>query len=59
MEPHITGGPELLLGSPDRMAAKAEALGLLLLESLSPEEEATASYVNLTVPENPALGPVP
>lgn len=56
VEGRITDGPELLLGSPERMPAKAEALGLLL-ESLSPEEEAAASYIDLTVPENPALGP--
>ena len=49
-------GPELRLGAPERMQAKAEALGLLL-DSLSPEEESTASYIDLSVPENPALGP--
>ena len=42
-------------GGPERMDAKAQALGLLLA-SLSAEEEATASYIDLTVPENPALG---
>jgi len=52
----LTAGPELLLGSPERMAAKARALGLLLA-NLSAEEESTASYIDLSTPENPALGP--
>lgn len=52
----ITNGPELRLGAPERMAAKARSLALLLA-SLSPEEEAAASYIDLSVPENPALGP--
>jgi cell division septal protein FtsQ len=52
----ITDGPELRLGAPERMGAKARSLGLLLA-NLSPEEEAAASYIDLSVPENPALGP--
>lgn len=52
----LTSGPELRLGSTDRMAAKAAALGLMLA-NLSAEEEAGAAYIDLTVPENPALGP--
>ena len=52
----LTAGPELRLGAPERMEAKAQALGLLLA-SLSAREESTASYIDLTVPENPALGP--
>lgn len=53
----LTGGPELRLGAPERMPAKAQSLGLLLA-ALSAEEESTASYIDLTIPENPALGPV-
>lgn len=53
----LTSGPELRLGAPERMEAKAQALGLLL-RSLSADEESTASYIDLTIPENPALGPV-
>ncbi len=52
----VTDGPDLRLGAPERMAAKARSLALLLA-SLSPEEEASASYIDLSVPENPALGP--
>lgn len=52
----LTNGPELRLGAPARMEAKARALGLVL-ESLSPEEEAATPYITLVAPENPALGP--
>ncbi len=52
----ITDGPELHLGTPTRMAAKARSLALLL-GSLSPQEEAAAAYIDLSVPENPAVGP--
>lgn len=52
----LTAGPELHLGTADRIVAKAHALDLLLA-NLSAEEEATASYFDLSVPENPALGP--
>ncbi|WP_217913042.1 cell division protein FtsQ/DivIB [Miltoncostaea marina] len=51
----LDGGPELRLGSPERMEAKAVALGLVL-KSLSPEEEAAADYITLVTPENPAVG---
>lgn len=51
----VTAGPELRLGAPVRLSAKARALGLLLA-NLSPEEEAGASYIDLSVPERPALG---
>ena len=40
----------------ERLAAKARALGLVLAD-VSAEEEAAASYIDLTVPERPALGP--
>ena len=52
----LTNGPELLLGAPERMEAKARSLSLLLA-SLSAEEESTAAYIDLAIPENPALGP--
>jgi hypothetical protein len=56
MTGRLTGGPELHLGSTDRPAAKAIALGLLLAH-LSPEDEQTAPYIDLSFPERPALGP--
>ena len=46
MTGRITDGPELRLGAPERMAAKARSLALLLA-SLSPEEEPAASYIDL------------
>lgn len=52
----LTNGPELLLGAPERMEAKARSLSLLLA-SLSADEESTAAYIDLAIPENPALGP--
>lgn len=51
----LDGGPELRLGPPERMEAKAVALGLVL-KSLSPDEEAAATYITLVAPENPAVG---
>lgn len=51
----LEGGPELRLGRPVRLAAKATALGLVL-SALSSEEAADAAYIDLTVPEHPAVG---
>ena len=51
----LDGGPELRLGRPVRLVAKATALGLVL-EALNPEEAAAATYVDLSVPEHPAVG---
>jgi cell division protein FtsQ len=51
----LDGGPQLRLGAPERLAAKATALGLVLAR-LTPEEERAASYVELSVPERPAVG---
>lgn len=52
----LRGGPPLRLGPPERLAAKASALALVLSE-LTVEEERAASYIDLTFPERPALGP--
>ena len=52
----LTSGPDLRLGTGERMAAKAKALGLVLAD-VSAEEEASATYIDLTAPERPALGP--
>ncbi len=51
----LTGGPDLRLGSGERMAAKAAALGLVLAD-LSAEDEQSASYIDLSSPERPAVG---
>ncbi|MGE0027928.1 MAG: cell division protein FtsQ/DivIB [Thermoleophilia bacterium] len=54
----LTGGPELRLGSGERMAAKAAALGLVLAD-LSAEDEGSAAYIDLSSPERPAVGTAP
>jgi cell division protein FtsQ len=51
----LTGGPDLRLGSGERMAAKAAALGLVLAD-LSAEDEQAAAYIDLSSPERPAVG---
>jgi cell division septal protein FtsQ len=51
----LVDGPELRLGGPGRMVAKATALGLVL-NQLSAEDEAAAEYIDLTLPERPAVG---
>lgn len=51
----LSGGPALRLGRAERMEAKARALRLMLAD-VPPSELAGASYVDLSVPENPALG---
>jgi cell division septal protein FtsQ len=51
----LTGGPELRLGSGERMAAKAAALALVLAD-LSAEDEESAAYIDLSSPERPAVG---
>lgn len=48
-------GAELRLGAPERLSAKAVALGLVI-GALTPEELAAATYIDLTVPEHPAVG---
>lgn len=52
----LDGGPRLRLGPPERLAAKASALALVL-EDLTQADEQGASYIDLTFPERPALGP--
>jgi cell division protein FtsQ len=51
----LTGGPDLRLGSGERMAAKAAALALVL-DDLSAEDEEAAAYIDLSSPERPAVG---
>lgn len=51
----LDGGPDLRLGPPERLEAKATALALVL-ESLSAAELRDAGYIDLTFPERPALG---
>jgi hypothetical protein len=51
----LTGGPDLRLGSGERMAAKAAALALVLAD-LSVEDEQAAAYIDLSSPERPAAG---
>jgi cell division protein FtsQ len=51
----LTDGPDLRLGTGERMAAKAAALGLVLA-SVGAEDERAASYIDLSAPERPALG---
>ena len=51
----LVGGPALRLGRAERMEAKARALRLMLAD-VPPSELADAAYIDLSVPENPALG---
>ncbi|MGD9571791.1 MAG: cell division protein FtsQ/DivIB [Thermoleophilia bacterium] len=51
----LTGGPPLRLGPPERLAAKASAL-TLVLSSVSVADQGSATYIDLTFPERPALG---
>lgn len=51
----LEGGPELRLGKPERLPAKATALAMVL-DALSTEDRAAATYVDLSVPEHPAVG---
>lgn len=51
----LAGGPPLRLGQAERMAAKAKALKLMLAD-IPARELAAARYIDLSVPENPALG---
>lgn len=53
----LVDGPELRLGGPTRMVAKAVALRVVL-NQLSSEDEAAAEYIDLTLPERPAVGGV-
>ncbi|HMM48909.1 MAG TPA: FtsQ-type POTRA domain-containing protein [Miltoncostaeaceae bacterium] len=51
----VVDGPQLRLGHPTRLAAKATA-ALLVLSALSADERARADYIDLSVPEHPAVG---
>ncbi len=51
----LTDGPPLRLGPPERLAAKASALALVL-SSVSAADQQAATYIDLTFPERPALG---
>jgi cell division protein FtsQ len=48
-------GPELRLGRPDRMVAKALALQVVL-DQIPAEDEEAATYIDLSLPERPAVG---
>jgi cell division protein FtsQ len=48
-------GPELRLGRPDRMVAKALALQVVL-DQIPAEDEEAATYLDLSLPERPAVG---
>ena len=51
----IDGGPALRLGRPEHLAAKARALGLVLAQ-VPAEDLAAATYIDLRVPQRPAIG---
>ena len=51
----LVDGPELRLGATDRMVAKARALALVL-RGVPVKERRSGTYIDLSVPENPALG---
>lgn len=51
----LVDGPKLRLGAPERLAAKAAALQVVL-NQLGPDEERAATYIDLSVPERPAVG---
>jgi cell division septal protein FtsQ len=51
----LEDGPEVRLGRPVRLRAKATALALVL-SALSAEDRARAAYVDVSVPEHPAVG---
>ena len=51
----IDGGPALRLGRPEHLAAKARALGLVLAQ-VPAEDLQSATYIDLRVPQRPAIG---
>lgn len=51
----LVDGPELRLGAPVRMVAKARALALML-KGVPVAQRGSGTYIDLSVPENPALG---
>jgi len=54
----LAGGPELRLGTPDDLALKARALQALL-RTVNPKDQRASAYVDLSVPDRPALGGLP
>lgn len=48
-------GPRLMVGRPERLTAKAAALSAVV-HYLSPEDQRAATYIDLSVPERPAVG---
>ncbi len=50
----LEAGPRLRLGPPERLPAKARSLAAVL-NHLPPETERAATYLDLSVPERPAL----
>jgi cell division protein FtsQ len=51
----LEDGPELRLGRPERMVAKALALQVVL-DQIPAEDEEAATYLDLSLPERPAVG---
>jgi cell division septal protein FtsQ len=54
----LAGGPELRLGPPEGLALKAKAL-TAVLGHLSADQERSARYLDVSVPDRPALGGTP
>jgi cell division protein FtsQ len=54
----LTGGPELRLGTPEDLPLKARALRALV-QAIGPKEERASAYVDLSVPDRPAVGGLP
>lgn len=51
----LANGPELRLGTPTELRAKALAIEAVLIDA-SAEEERQASYLDVSVPDHPAMG---
>ncbi|MFN8122575.1 MAG: FtsQ-type POTRA domain-containing protein [Thermoleophilia bacterium] len=51
----LVNGPELRLGTPTQLRAKALAIEAVLTDA-SAEEERKATYLDVTVPDHPAMG---
>jgi len=55
LEGRLTGSGALIVGRPERPVARAAALASVL-NNLSDEDQAAARYIDLSVPERPAVG---